>query len=1234
MDIRLYKFKSIKTKLTFWLLLLTLVPLLLVIIITYSQIVDTIEDSSIDKLSTIRNLKVQQVNTWLDEINSDIKTLSHDADIVNIANAINNNENINRGDEIIQKAEIHLKSYLSNYYSYGELFIIDAKSGLVIASTNKNTVGQNKSDDDYFTGPMQKKDVFIKDIYYSNTSSDYSMSYSTPIFSKNTHNQSVDAILVARIDLKNSLYKILLNRTGLGKSGEILIVNSNVITINQLRWYDNAPLSLQIDAEPAIRAASGETGIVKSNDYRGQEVLAAFTFIPLTNWGVVVKQDTSELRIPVNQMFINFILIFIVAAVIISIMAFTIANSIAKTIVGMNKVARSMRGGNFKIRNNVTSNDELGSLASEFNNMADLTESRIMVQEGISSISKAMIGKTSMKDFSTSLVKEIQSISNANICVFYILNENEEVFEPLFSIGANKDKLSSFNSVNPEGDFGNAIQSRKIYFEKNIQDNSEFRYRTIVGDIIPNELITIPLIVENSVVAMISIVSLNRFNVDFHNIINQSWDIMNTSYSNFISSERTRVFADHLSRINDQLEEKTLELEKQTTEVKKQADKLHETSRELQLQNLELENQRKEVVEANKLKSEFLSNMSHELRTPLNSIMALSSVMITDTSEKLSEDEKNYLEIIERNGTRLLSLINDILDLSKIEAGKMEIIPEYFSITSLIRLVTENIQSLADQKGLIIHSDLPEGISNIESDELRLHQVLLNLISNAVKFTNEGEVNITARESTDSVEIKITDTGIGIEEDILPYIFDEFRQADGTSSRQFEGTGLGLAIAKKIITILGGKINVSSKKNIGTTFTLIIPIKWTGIKRSKAILKKTSSIQGNKSNKTILIVDDDPNIVEKISTHLKSAGYNTHCVTNGEDAITYARENKPFAITLDILMPEVDGWEVLQTLKKDSLTKDIPIIVVSMSNDKDTGIALGAFGHITKPIVREELLSEIKKADTTAETIMIVDDNENDLKLMADIIENNNITTIRVPGGKECLNIIKKITPNIIVLDLLMPDIDGFKVLNSLRTNPRTEGIPIIVVTAKDLTSDEKLELEGNVAAIIKKSKSTSSDLFMEVERIIGKLYTSITVKENDKEIESDLSQDNSIPNSLANILIIEDNPDNMITIKAILKDRYNFFEAVDGEEAIKTLEIVLPDLILLDMSLPKISGRKLVEILKSDNRTKHIPVIAVTADAMIGDRESIIKAGCDEYVSKPIDNVDILNKIEILLKH
>ncbi|NQU34915.1 MAG: response regulator [Bacteroidetes bacterium] len=1228
---RLYSFKSIRTRLTFWFLILTLIPLLVVLIITYFQRVDAIKNQTIDKLVAIRDLKAEQINVWLTERVSDMNTLSIDNDITSVKNLFDNKKNDISDTELLLKIQNHLGNYVKNYPAYNELFILNPQNGKIVISTRKYADGEDKSANEYFTEPMKTHSLSIKDIYYSNTLSEISMTYSIPIF--DTENMDIIVgILVARVDLNNSLFRLLFDRVGLGKTGETLIVNEDVLALNILRWYNNAPLNLKIKALPALNASKGQTGVIITQDYRGEEVLAAYTYIPQTKWGFVCKQDMSELNAPIDIMILHFIIIFIVASLIITLTAISISKSISKSIVAMNVVAKKIRSGNFSIRNKITSQDELGLLALEFNNMADMTESRINVQQGISQITEIMIGRTSMNDFGLSLLKELKKISGANICAFYILNESDQLFEHLVSIGANKELLESFDASYTEGDFGNAISSKSIYYLQNIPANTIFKYKTIAGTTIPKELITIPILVENTVVATISLAKISSFSIDCHDIINKSWDSINTSYSNLIASERTRVFADHLSRINKQLEVKSNELEKQTSKMKLQAEELYNASRELQIQNIELESQKMQVMTANKLKSEFLSNMSHELRTPLNSIMALSSVLITDTKSKLNKDESNYLSIIERNGKRLLRLINDILDLSKIEAGKMEIIPAFISIENLIQLVTENVQSISDNKGISINLEIPQNLPRIQTDESRLHQVLINIVSNAIKFTDKGSVDIIVKNQQNNIVIEIKDTGIGISENILPHVFDEFRQADGTSSRKYEGTGLGLAIAKKMTEILGGSISAESELGVGSTFSVTIPVTWHG---SQSIDKPmvSSNVLIKHTDNTILVVDDDPKVITDISNYLSQCGYNTISATNGMEAIKLATKYKPIAITLDIIMPEMDGWEVLQQLKSNTETNNIPVIVVSVSEDRDTGFALGAISYLNKPIDKNLLISEIRKINKSPGIVMIVDDDEFDLKRMADMMKAQNISTILAVSGQECLDIIENTIPDILVLDLLMPDIDGFKVLHQIKNKLETKDLPVIVVTAKDINQDDRKRLQGNVTSIIAKSDSTSEDLFTEIKRIIDNIDR--FKKPNQHKFKSGIKEAQVLNQSKQkDILILEDNPDNMTTIKAILKGNYNLLEATNGEEGLKFIEIQKPDLILLDMSLPNISGQEIVSILKADDKTKSIPIIAVTAQAMIGDREMIMGYGCDGYVSKPINAVLLLSEINSWLSN
>ena len=1101
------KFNSIRNKLTYWFLLLAFIPLIATLVITYFQRVQVIEQRTFDKLTAIRDLKVERLNEWLNEREGDILAISTDMELTEIEGILNNSLRKPEQKRVLDNCRRILNRYLNNYNSYHEFHILNPANGKIMISTKEYLEGEDRSNEDYFKVPLKTKSLSIIDIHHSNLLNDFIMSYTTPI--KSTSGKII-GILIANIDLKKTLYEQLLERVGLGETGETLIVNSDVYALNQLRWYDKDPLTLQISAEPAVMAAKGNTGITETQDYRGEDILAAYTYIPKTQWGFVCKQDLHELNEPIREMIFNFILIFIISSIMIVLVAFRIGKSISTPIVEMDNVAKVMKSGDLSVRNYIKSEDELGSLATEFNNMADITESRIKIQKGIATISETMIGKAKMHEFAKAVLAELVEMTEANIATFYLLNENTEEFEHFASIGTNEEALLPFSAKDPEGEFGNVINLQSIHHLKDIGRDSSFKYRSVAGDFYPNEILSIPIIIEGSIVSIISLVTLKEFSLETIEILNQSLSIINTSYSNIIASERTRVFADHLSRVNQKLEA-------QSEELQNQAEELQRTSNELQEQNIELEAQRKQVEAANTLKSEFLSNMSHELRTPLNSIMALSRVLITQTKQTLEDEEFGYLEIIERNGKRLLTLINDILDLSKIEAGKMDIKPRAVKLKPLLTTVKENLQTLADKKNLLISVRTTSKVSEIETDELRLHQILTNILSNAIKFTEKGEIKIRTKNDDKSVFISVEDSGIGISEKDIETIFDEFRQVDGSSTRAFEGTGLGLAIARKLTAALNGKLTVKSTVGKGSLFTLEIPIKWKG----------------------------------------------------------------DFTIDKSIKLKEIDG-RLLATQSK-----------LKGENDHEP--------------------SKYK--------ILMVEDHEEAIIQVKNVLIKEGYEVDVAPGGKEALDYMSKTIPDGIILDLMMPDIDGFEVLNSIRNKDKTRGIPVLVLTAKDLSpSDIKKLKSNNVQQLVQKGDINILGLVSKVRNMfIKKTNISSTIEIPKKERA----------HKDAGILIIEDNPDNLVTLRAILDNSYTIWDAENGADGLKLAKENKPDLILMDVSIPVMSGEELIRILKKDVNTQMIPIIAVTAQAMKGDKDRILSLGCDGYVPKPIDADVLLNEIE-----
>jgi signal transduction histidine kinase/CheY-like chemotaxis protein len=660
---------------------------------------------------------------------------------------------------------------------------------------------------------------------------------------------------------------------------------------------------------------------------------------------------------------------------------------------------------------------------------------------------------------------------------------------------------------------------------------------------LPKDIISIPIIIDSVVSGIVSLACVKPYSSRVLEIMEQPWTKgFATALSNMWANAETARLAEELKGTNKRLRGQAEELQAQAEELQAQSEELRQNADELQEQNLELEAQKEQVESANRLKSEFLSNMSHELRTPLNSVMALSRVLMIQAGEKLSQEERSYLEIIERNGRNLLHLINDILDLSKIEAGGMEIHPKSFSVTSTLETILDRVDPMAREKGIRLECQLPDDFPPIESDEARVHQILQNLIANAVKFTRQGSVSVSGSTDDENVSIGISDTGIGISENDLLCIFEEFRQVDGGTTRAYEGTGLGLAIARRTARMLGGDVAVESELGRGSTFTITLPLKWNnalpvsespafkppgtvGQARAAGLAVDDDSTAAGKRHQRLLLVEDNEAAVIQVRTVLEAAGYHVDVVRDGQEALDYVERT--------------------------------------------------------------------------------------------------------IPDG--------------VILDLMMPGIDGFEVLENIRGKDLTAHLPVLILTAKDLTPEDFHKLSANnIQQLIQKGDVDRGGLLKKTAQMLGvKLETETTEPEGERtpapspvlQPETPEVQSETMPHQAPSILVIEDNPDNMATIKAVLKHKYKLLEARDGETGLKTVLSDRPSLVLLDMSLPGMDGFEVLRSIKTSRKTGHIPVIALTAHAMKGDRERMLDAGCDGYLSKPIDPDGVLKKIGAWVK-
>ena len=515
---------------------------------------------------------------------------------------------------------------------------------------------------------------------------------------------------------------------------------------------------------------------------------------------------------------------------------------------------------------------------------------------------------------------------------------------------------------------------------------------------------------------------------------------------------------------------------------------------ELFLRSRELQKLNQELQAANKTKSVFLANMSHELRTPLSAILGFSELLIDDDGRRFNDaSRKSFLEHIHSGGENLLGLINDILDLAKVEAGQMKLRPETLRVANLVDDVISVAQPLAAKKQLLVSKQVSSNIVLI-ADGGKLKQMLLNLVSNAIKFTPEGgTVTIAAKQLPQTLEISVADTGIGISAADQGRIFEEFQQLDSGIGRVAQGTGLGLALTRHFAVLHGGDVRLESELGKGSTFTLCLPVAGLtpiGPTVTDRVVPKGPTIPDDRP--LILVVEDNEADAELVAHIVERGGFRVEIARTGGEALDKARTSQPVAILLDIVLPELDGWEVLARLKRDETTSNIPVVVVSVVDNPDLGAALGALDYLVKPIRANELLERLSRFNFKRQTgkekirVLVVDDETVQRELLAAVLESEGFTVVQAAGGREAIQVAISIRPDLVLLDLMMPDVTGLDVVRALRSNANTNATPIMILTAKDLTEKDKGHLNGHVAAILGHGSTGALDLLGHLQRVVG----------------------------------------------------------------------------------------------------------------------------------------------------
>ncbi len=961
----------------------------------------------------------------------------------------------------------------------------------------------------------------------------------------------------------------------------------------------------------------------------------------------------------------------------------------AQRIAQMEDVTREIAAGDYAIRSTDTKDDELGRVGKALNIMATSLEqtfndlkTKTWLQTGSVELSNAIRGERELKRLAKNLIETITSYVGAPMGTVYILDKEFNFkLAGSYAVSGAPEKV-----IIGEGLAGQAIESKKTIVVKDIPENY-LQLSSSLGQTPPSCIIVMPLIYGDESIGVIELGLLktpSETELEFLNTnlealsigINSALDYL--KLQNFLEetqaqSEELQSQHNELENLNAELEAQSQKLQASEEELRVQQEELQQTNGELEERsslleekNIEIQRKAEELEMSTKYKSEFLANMSHELRTPLNSILLLSRLLSENNDENLSDDQIEYAKVIQSSGNGLLGLIDEILDLSKIEAGKMSL--EYADIS--IEEITSDLYSLfnpvAVDKKLTLNINVAKDVaSKIKSDKMRLEQILKNLLSNALKFTAEGSVTLTVEKDSkreNRICFVVKDTGIGIPKEKQHLIFEAFQQADGSTKRKYGGTGLGLSISRELVKLLGGEMTLSSKPGEGSEFRLYLPENMDDPmsqqiqEKAPAADKKEEKEKINQkylstvipenipddreniteADKTILIVEDDTNFAKSLLEYTRKKGYKGVVSVRGDEGLSLALAFKPLGILLDIQLPVKSGWEVMDELKANPLTKHIPVHIMSSHRLKNESLIKGAIDFIDKPVAFEQMKEIFEKIEHVinkeSKQVLILEDNPKHAKALAYFLETFNINSELQSDLSEGLESLKRKDVDCVILDMGIPDAMAYDVLEAAKKNPEFENLPIIIFTGKSLSMAEELKIKKYADSIVVKTAHSYQRMLDEISLFLH------LVEENKKHDNkgSELKKLGALTEVLHNktVLIADDDVRNIFSLsKALENYKMNVVTALDGKEALEKLNANPGiDVVLLDMMMPQMDGYETAQRIRENPEWKNLPVIAVTAKAMTGDREKCINAGASDYITKPVDIDQLISLLRVWL--
>jgi HAMP domain-containing protein/CheY-like chemotaxis protein len=925
--------------------------------------------------------------------------------------------------------------------------------------------------------------------------------------------------------------------------------------------------------------------------------------------------------------------------------------------------------------------DNINAMIGNLRETTERNTEQDWLKTNLAKFSRMMQGQRDLVTVGQMLLGELAPLVDAQQGIVYVMESDDgvSVLKQLASYADSRPSTQPRRYTLREGIVGqSAADGRRILLENIPQEAVHVTSGILTAR--ARNVVALPVLYEGQVKAVIELASLVPFPESHLVFLDQLRDSIGVVLNTIEATMRTEGLLKQSQELATELQAQQKELQQTNEELANKARLLAEQNAEVERKNEEIELARRALEEkatelalTSRYKSEFLANMSHELRTPLNSILILGQQLAENGDENLSLKQVEFAKTIHGAGTDLLNLISDILDLSKIESGTVTVESEDLAFSHLRETIERNFRHEAEARKLTFTTMFDPSLGrHITTDPKRLLQVLKNLLSNAFKFTAQGSVDLRVRLATSGyspdhpvlrqapaiIEFSVTDTGIGIMAEKQKIIFEAFQQADAGTSRKYGGTGLGLAISRELAHLLGGELRLTSAPGLGSTFSLFLPVAFIGsaYRQSRPAASAGSSTVSyqplalapartedlmddrddlDTEHPLLLIVDDDPHYGKVLLNLARDSGFKAIVAKTGAEGLSFARKYRPTAVTLDVFLPDMLGWTVLNQLKQDANTRHIPVQILTVEEERQYSLERGAFAFMNKPGTTEELAQALERIKTFASPrireLLVVEDDPAEQMSIAELIGFDDVKITAVGSGAEALKALREKEFDCIVLDLRLPDVSGFDLLTAIQNDLRISETPIVVFTGRELSDEEQAELKHKAKSIVLKGVRSPERLLDETALFLHRVVTELPASKQ-RMIETLHQSDEPLQGK--RVLVVDDDVRNIFALNSVLERRgMEVLSATNGMDAIKLIGSS-PDLslVLMDVMMPEMDGYETMRRIREHAQFRLLPIIALTAKAMKGDREKCLEAGASDYVAKPVDTTQLLSLIRMWL--